>query len=462
MSSISSRYRLAGMIGNILENYDSALFYLLAPFIAPLFFDTEKPITALILTYALLSVGVITRPLGSLFFGWMGDRFGRRYSLFFSLTGMAIATVGMGCLPTSRQAGFWAPLLLALGRMLQNFCAAGESASGAIFVLEHTEAQKRSFMSSIYDASSIIGILIASALVTLFSSTVFSTLGNEYLVEEGWRLLCWFGGITAILGLFLRLKGNEGADFINAPKIRKINLLKLLNAYRAPFIGIIFASGFCYTTYTTAFTLMNGYIPIITSLTKTEVMKINTWLLLLDMFLLPCFGYLASKLGKEKVMFSSALLLAVSAIPLFSLLGHAPLETVIAIRLIIVTLGVAFAATYHAWALELVPPQHRCTILALGCAIGSQLIGAPSAAICLWLYQQMDWVAAPALYLAATGAIASYVIYYFAKQRATYMAVAGPEGGCGGCTTAAGCATACTPAIGCAGAAAAAGGGDGA
>src|SRR5476649_2874042 len=91
--------RIAGMIGNVMGNYDKALFALLAPFIAPLFFGQQEPVTALILTYALLPLGILTRPLGSLFFGWMGDRTSRKKALCCSLLGIAIVTLGMGCLP---------------------------------------------------------------------------------------------------------------------------------------------------------------------------------------------------------------------------------------------------------------------------------------------------------------------------------------------------------------------------
>src|SRR4029077_19899131 len=84
---------------------------------------------------------------------------------------------------------------------------------------------------------------------------------------------------------------------------------------------------------------------------------------------------------------------------------------VITVRLAIVFLGVAFAATYHAWAIEQVPPEYRYTILALGCTIGSQLIGVPTAAICLWLYQVTGWIWAPGVYLALIAMSASCAIY---------------------------------------------------
>ena len=133
------RDRLIAMVGNILEHYDHALFGLLAPFLAPLFFEEKDPLTALILTYGMLPFGILMRPLGSLFFGWIGDLFGRTRALFFSLLGMAAVTFAMGCLPTHVEVGYLAPLLLALGRILQNFFAAGESVGGAIYVLERTD-----------------------------------------------------------------------------------------------------------------------------------------------------------------------------------------------------------------------------------------------------------------------------------------------------------------------------------
>lgn len=400
MQSAFLRYRVAGMIGNILEHYDHALFALLAPFIAPLFFNNRDPLTALILTYGMIPLGIVTKPLGSLFFGWIGDQFGRKQSLFFSLIGMACVTVGMGCLPVYSEIGFWAPLFLALGRMLQNFCAAGESTGGAIYVLEHTADAKRSMMSSVYAASSMGGILIASCLVALFCS--------QELIAKGWRILSWLGGATAILGVFLRQKTEDGAEYIESPK--RPALLQTLKENKESLLCIIAASGFSYTTYAFAFTFMNGYVPLVTTLTGTVVMNINTGLLLMDMLLLPCFGYLANRIGKEKVMLAGALCSAIGAIPLFYFLDEASLGIIIGIRMAILISGVAFAAPYHAWTLERVPPQQRFTILSLGGALGSLLIGAPTSAISLWVYQKVGWVFAPGLYLMVVALLASYVV----------------------------------------------------
>ncbi|HSX38386.1 MAG TPA: MFS transporter [Chlamydiales bacterium] len=401
------RDRSAGIIGNVLEHYDSALFGLLAPFIAPLFFAKQSPITALILTYAMLPLGFLARPLGSLFFGWIGDSFGRKQALFCSLSGMALATVSIGSLPTFQAIGIYAPIFLAILRMLQSFCAAGETTGGAIFVLEHTEASKRGFVSSFYDASSIAGILIASAFVAYMSSS-----GN---LERDWRLLFWIGSATAVFGLFLRLKAKEGREFLETAVLKNGNWMQVIKENRQALLPIILASGFAYTTYSLAFTFMNGFIPLITPFSKSEVMKINTLLLAADMLLLPFFGFLANRIGKEKVMLAGAMCSILGAVPLFALLQNGTFGTVVFVRVAIIISGIAFAAPYYAWAMEQICPRHRCLILSLGGAIGSQLIGMPAPAICLWMYKIGGWSFMPGAYLMIIAMGAGFTVYRLKK-----------------------------------------------
>ena len=401
--------RIAGMVGNFLEHYDNALFGLLSPFIAPLFFEGKDPVTALIFTYSMLPLGLIAKPLGSLFFGWIGDYFGRRQALSLSLTGMAIITSIMGCIPLYKDIGPWAPFLLALSRMFQGFFSAGEVSGGAIFILERTLPSKRSLASSCYDAGSIGGVLFASGLVTLMSSRGW--------IEQGWRYLFWTGGITALIGVFLRQKIVEAPEFTKMPKImEERRLFPVLKKHIQPFLGIFFAAGFSYTTYSLAFTLMNGFIPLITSLSKTQVMQVNTLLLIYDMLLLPAMGYLADRLGKEKVMIAGAICSVFFALPMFYLLDHASVGTVIAVRLMIISSGVAFSAPYYAWAIERLPPRHRYLILSLAGALGSQFIGAPTSAVSLWLYKTLGWSWAPGLYLQVTGAMAGLTVFLFMKK----------------------------------------------
>lgn len=407
MSALCTRF--VGLIGNILEHYDNALFGLLAPFVASLFFEKSDPLTALILTYGMLPLGIVFRPLGSLFFGWMGDHYGRKQALSLSLVMMAAVTVSMGCLPTYATAGIAAPILLAICRILQNFCAAGENVGGAVFLLEHAEERQKNMLSSLYNSGTIAGALIAALAVTI---------GHLYFKDtEFWRMLYWSGGITALIALPMRYRLSEGAEFTASKLGKRMKLRDALSKNWKALIAVVFVAGFSYTTYSLPFTLMHGFIPLVTSVTQAQVVQVTTYLLVLDMCTLPLFGYLSSRFSKEKIMLSAAVFAFTCSFPLFYLLRLDSFAIVVSVRTLIVLCGVAFTATYYSWIQELVPPQYRYTILSAGHAMGSQLIGAPSPAISLWLFQKTGWTGAPAFYLMVTSLFAAAVIYYFSRAK---------------------------------------------
>ena len=399
--NLSSKF--AAMVGNLLEHYDTALFGLLAPFLAPLFFPDQDPLTALILTYGILPLGLFVRPLGAIFFGWLTDALGCKKTLFYSLFGTAIITLCMGFLPTYEKIGILAPILLALARMLQGFFAAGESTGGILFLLERTSAKNKSLLSSFYDVTSMAGGMLASLAVALLST--------KNSIHDAWRFLFFLGGATALFGLFIRYFTNDIKWISPKSSPSSFSFLCLLKEHKKAICKIALACGFSHITYSFAFTFMNGFIPLITHLSKEEMVYANTKLLIWDMCLLPCFGVLAHKIGKEKVMIFGALGSALFALPLFSLLKEdCSLQTIFLIRISIVILGTAFAAPYYAWAVEQVPLKNRCLILALGANIGSQLLAAPSQSICLWLFKITHWKATPSIYFILLGSLASYIV----------------------------------------------------
>lgn len=401
----------AVFLGNLFEHYDTALYGFLSPFLAPLFFPKQDPITALLLTYTMIPLGMLARPFGALFFGKIGDFYGRERALFLSLLGMAILSLAVVFCPTYAEIGIGAPLLLCFVRISQNFLAAGEVMGGAIFLLEKSPAQKHDFLSSLYNASTIGGILFASALVFLFSHFAF--------IDQGWRLLYLFGGITALFGCFFRIKlpQEEKKHSFSFPLSSQI--FQLLWKMRRPLGIIILTSGFAHSTYSLALVLLNGFIPLITNYTKESMLSLNTMLLIIDFATLPLFGWLASKIGREKLMLGAALLACLSALPLSLALVQASLFTIILIRLCFVLLGVAFFAPYHAFAQKLLPLSYRYLTLSFGYALGSQLFGGPTSALSLWLFKTTGHVSSIVWYWAILGALATLCLIFVMKKYPT-------------------------------------------
>src|SRR5579872_3193363 len=372
---------LSACLGNLFEHFDTALFGFLSPFLAPLIFPEQEPITALILTYAMIPLGMLARPIGSLVFGYIGDRWGRKEALFLTLGGMALVSGGIALSPTFQQAGVLAPVLFCIGRLLQNFLAAGETMGGAIFLLENTQKKHHDLLSSFYNASTIGGILLASAGVSL--------LCFYNATEWGWRLLYLFGCLTGLFGCMVR-KGLAPSVYVSKETSIHRSLRDLLQIFwreRKALSIIALSSGFAYANYSIALVLTNGFIPLVTTLTKSEMISLNTFLLVLDFCMLPLFGWIATKISREKLMLGATLAVALGAIPLFSLLKGATLLGVIGVRICFVLFGVAFFAPFHAWAQKLLPSAHRYCIISFGYALGSQLLGGPTAAISLWFFK---------------------------------------------------------------------------
>lgn len=393
-------YFFAASIGNLFEHYDQYLFAFLAPFLAPLFFQSSSPLVSLILTFGIMPIGFLSRPLGSLIFGKIGDCQGRKKALTFSLMGMAITTCLMGFLPTFEQVGFLSPLLLALSRLIQNFFAAGEVTGGALLLLEHCPPKKRSLFSSLYDCSCILGILLASFLVTLLS--------HFNRVETAWRFLYFGGALTAFVGIGLRLFIPE--ETFKTKSIERPPILKLIWKERRVFLSICMVIGFSYAIYESVTSLMNGYLPFVSNLSKFDSIQINTWILILDFCLLPVFGFLSMRFSYQKTMPVFLFLTLIFACPLFQLLDHASHLTVLFVRIVFVILGVGFSAPLYAWALESAPKAYRYTLISLGTAFGSQIIGGSTCAVSLWLYRQTHWVGSPGLYLSVWGILTLFVI----------------------------------------------------
>lgn len=374
---------LSAFLGNLFEHYDAALFGLLSPFLAPFIFPDKDPTSALILTYAMIPMGMLARPFGALVFGFIGDRRGRGYALFITLLGMGVVSLGIGLCPTYVQGGILAPILFCLGRILQNFFAAGETMGGAIFLLDQTQEKKHDLFSSLFCSSTIGGILLASAGV--------SFLSYLNIISTGWRILYFFGTLTALFGcLIRRYSVQEYSAHLEQVRFSKsvVNWGKQLYMHRKYLLSIVIVSGFGYANASISLVLLNGFIPLISSITKSQMLHLNTILLILDFCALPLFGFLSSKISREKMMLGACFCVVLGAVPAFMLLSQATLVSVVCVRVCFVLIGVAFFAPFHAWAQQLVPASSRYVIISFGYALGSQLLGGPTAALSLWCFKK--------------------------------------------------------------------------
>src|SRR5215469_15350777 len=111
-----SRTILAGISGNVMEWYDFTVYGYFASIIGRQFFPGEDRLSSLIASFGVFAAGFLMRPVGSLVFGHIGDRVGRKAALTLSVGAMAMPTFLIGLLPTYNQVGVAAPIALTVLR----------------------------------------------------------------------------------------------------------------------------------------------------------------------------------------------------------------------------------------------------------------------------------------------------------------------------------------------------------
>ena len=144
MISVQTRKVIAaGMIGNVLEWYDFAIYGYFAAIIGRQFFPHENAVAQLLSAFGIFAVGYLMRPIGGALIGHIGDRFGRRAALTFSVLAMAVPTFLIGLLPGYATLGLVAPIALTVLRVVQGLSVGGEYTSSMVLVLPRACPSRR-------------------------------------------------------------------------------------------------------------------------------------------------------------------------------------------------------------------------------------------------------------------------------------------------------------------------------
>src|SRR3954466_15576692 len=203
---------LAAFVGSTVEWYDFFLYGTAAALVfGDLFFPDASPTVGTLAAFATFGVGFLFRPLGGAFFGHYGDRVGRKAMLVITLLLMGSATVAIGLLPTYKDVGILAPILLVLLRAIQGFSVGGEWAGGSLMTVEHAPEDRRGFYGSWPQVGPSAGSLLATG-----AFAAFNTLPEDQFNAWGWRMPFLLSAVVVIVGLVIRLRLGESPVFEEA------------------------------------------------------------------------------------------------------------------------------------------------------------------------------------------------------------------------------------------------------
>jgi MHS family shikimate/dehydroshikimate transporter-like MFS transporter len=312
------RAGIASTVGAVIDWYDFFLYGTAAALVfAPLFFPSADPIASLLASFGSFAVGFLFRPVGGAVFGHFGDKFGRRTMLVLTVLIMGIASTLIGVLPTYETAGVLAPVLLVLLRALQGIAVGGEWGGAALMAVESAPRHRRNFLSSGVQAGSFIGLLLGTAIFFLMQTVTT----DEQFLAWGWRIPFLISIVFAAIGLVIRAKVPESAEFEEVKKENKESSAPLLTALKSSPLQILAVIGMRLldqSTYYIAFTFALAYATNYTDVPPGNVMIAAMISMALAMFTQPAWAALADRVGIRWFYVAGPLCAAAAAIPFFA------------------------------------------------------------------------------------------------------------------------------------------------
>jgi MFS family permease len=319
VAGVPLRHVLAVFVGNGLEFYDFLTFSYFAVYISRTFYPGGNPSAALLATLATFGAGFLTRPVGAIVIGRMGDRVGRKPAMVFSFTLMGAAIIGLALTPSYATIGVAAPIIVLLLRLVQGFALGGEVGPTTAFMAEAAPPNRRGLYLSMQYATQDGAVLVAG----LVGTALASRLSADQLQAWGWRAAMLLGASIVPFGILLRRTlpetlGRTAAEEV--PDVASDRPRAARPLLRIVVLGLMMLTAGTIGSYTlnymTTYALDTLHLPATISFT---LIIINGGV---SMVFEALSGWLSDRFGRKPVMIIPGILLILSILPCFWVISH--------------------------------------------------------------------------------------------------------------------------------------------
>ena len=359
-TTMMRRILASSFLGSMIEFYDFILFATAASIVfSQVYFVDLDPGLGLFLSFTILAVGYVARPIGGIVFGHFGDKIGRKGVLVTSMMLMGGTTVAIGLLPPTAMIGVAAPILLTVFRVIQGLAVGGEWGGAMLIALEHSPKKRRGFAASFANMGGPAGAVLATVVMS-----VFTLLPDEQFISWGWRIPFLLSAVLVFIGLIIRMKVHESPVFQklqDKADERKVPLLEVVSKYPKNLILGIIAGMSSYTVQGLMTVWGIAYV-IDGGLDSTHVLWVKALGAASTVVVVWFASQLSDRFGRRPVMIVGMLIGAVAAFPVMFMLDMTNLW-VFAMALLItqgLVQGTIFGP-FGAFAAEMFPTHIRYT-----------------------------------------------------------------------------------------------------
>lgn len=412
------RVVMATTIGTAIEWYDFFLYAAVAGLVFnDLMFGPLEGGLATVVSFALVGLSFLFRPLGAFLAGHYGDRLGRRVVLMVTLFAMGGATTLIGLVPTYDSISIWAPLALMVLRIIQGISAGGEWGSAVLLAVEHAPKHKRGLFGAGPQIGAPLGLLMSSGVLAIMNAIA----PGDAFMEWGWRVPFLISIVLVGVGYWVRVGVDESPVFTEMSVLtrRKSNpLVELFRRYTPlVFVAAVLFAGNGTVGYMTAGGYVQNYATTQLSFDRGTVLTAVTlaganwalWTLI--------SGWVSDHVGRRNTYLIGFVIQAFAAAALFPLVN---MSTTPMLYLALIFLTVGIGLTYgpqSAWYAELFPASIRASGVSISYALGSILGGAFAPMIAAALVRSTGTTYAVSVYLVTASLIGLAAAFMLRERR---------------------------------------------
>ena len=383
--SVIHRAIAASALGNMTEWFDYGIYAYGVVYLSAALFPGEAA-EATLFALATFAISFLVRPLGGLFWGPLGDRYGRKTILAFTIIMMSVATVCVGLIPSYDSIGLWAPALLVILRMIQGFSTGGEYGGAATFMAEYSPDDRRGFYGSFLEFGTLAGFSFGALLMLGFSLL----LGEQAMYDWAWRIPFFFAGPMGLIGMYLRSRMEDTPVFreIEAHHDKEpaasTEIRHLITRYWRPLItmgGLVIALN---VVNYTLLSYMPTYLQRRLGLTTDAALMVPIIGMLFMMVFIPFAGALSDRVGRKPMWWASLIGLFIGVVPLYMLMASGFVGAIVGFAL----LGLLYVpqlATISATFPAMFPTHVRFAGFAISYNVATSLFGGTAPAFNSWL-----------------------------------------------------------------------------
>ncbi len=403
----------AASLGNAMEWFDFGVYGFVAYALGKVFFPGADPSLQMIAALGTFSVPFLIRPLGGLFFGMLGDKYGRQKILAITIVIMSISTFCIGLIPSYATIGIWAPILLLICKMAQGFSVGGEYTGASIFVAEYSPDRKRGFMGSWLDFGSIAGFVMGAGIVVLISTVV----GEENFLDWGWRIPFFLALPMGAVALWLRVSMEETPSFVQQREKPVVTQASTAATFKTILMGIgrvmvWSAAGYTYLVIMPTYLQSALHTGFNQALLIAVISNIGFALTIIPS------GMLSDRIGRRTVMIIATVLLLILALPLLKILQAE--SSTLAVKAIVVLIAGGLvgmlAGPGPAMLSEMFPTRVRYTGLGLAYSLSNAIFSGCAGLIITGLIKETGNLDIPAYYVMATAVVSIFALMTLRKD----------------------------------------------